>query len=78
MKLKQFHEELALNLYNLVYDSDFVKGRHTRHVVAAVLYIICRQEKVPYLLIDFSAALQVTLFLYNKFYEPLHIIITSF
>ena len=60
MKLKQYHEELALNLYNIVYDSEFVRGRHTRHVVAAVLYIICRQEKVPYLLIDFAAALQVS------------------
>jgi hypothetical protein len=36
------------------------------HIVATVLYIICRQEKSPHLLIDFSDALQVNVYTIGK------------
>jgi transcription factor IIIB subunit 2 len=37
-------------------------GRRTAHVVAACLYIVCRREKTPHLLIDFSDVLQINLY----------------
>jgi transcription factor IIIB subunit 2 len=36
------------------------QGRKTSNVVAACLYIVCRREKSPHLLIDFSDVLQVS------------------
>ena len=38
-----------------------MQGRNTSHVVAAAMYIVCRKEKTPHLLIDFSDELQVRL-----------------
>ena len=36
------------------------------HVVATCLYFICRQEKSPHLLIDFSDALQINVYVLGK------------
>ena len=49
-----------MSLSFLIDDSQY--GRRQVHVVATVLYIICRQEKSPHLLIDFSDALQVNVY----------------
>jgi transcription factor IIIB subunit 2 len=43
-------------------EKNFVQGRRTTHVVAACLYIACRQEKSQHMLIDFSDALQVNVY----------------
>ena len=39
-----------------------MQGRKTTHVVAACLYIACRQQKTQHMLIDFSDALQVNVY----------------
>ena len=41
---------------------NFLYGRRQLHVVAVVLYIVCRLEKSPHLLIDFSDACQVNVY----------------
>jgi len=51
--------ESAARLFNLAQRINFIQGRHTHHVSAACLYMICRQEQTSHLLIDFSDALQV-------------------
>ena len=43
-------------------------GRRVLHVVATCLYTICRQEKSPHLLIDFSDALQINVYVLGKSY----------
>lgn len=43
----------------LAVQNNFVQGRKTQHVVAACLYIVCRRDRTPHLLIDFSDVLQV-------------------
>lgn len=57
--LPQYQVDMAQGYFKLAYKHNFVKGRRTLHVAAAVLYIVCRKEKVPLLLIDFSASLHV-------------------
>jgi transcription factor IIIB subunit 2 len=52
----------------LALQRNFLYGRRQMHVVATVLYTICRQEKSPHLLIDFSDALQVNVFKLGQSY----------
>jgi transcription factor IIIB subunit 2 len=49
-------------LFTIAVEKNFVQGRRTTHVVAACLYIACRQEKSQHMLIDFSDALQVNVY----------------
>jgi transcription factor IIIB subunit 2 len=56
----------AYRLYQLALQRNFIFGRRQAHVVATCLYIICRQEKSPHLLIDFSDALQVNVYVLGK------------
>jgi hypothetical protein len=54
--------ESAQRLYMMAYDNAFTHGRKTAHVSAACLYIVCRREKTPHLLIDFSEVLQANVY----------------
>ena len=58
--------ERAHRLYQLALSKNFLFGRRQIHVVATVLYTICRQEKSPQLLIDFSDMLQVNVYKLGK------------
>ena len=51
--------ESACRLYQLALSKNFVQGRKTINVAAACVYIVCRREKTPHMLIDFSDALSV-------------------
>lgn len=52
----------AHRLYKLALQHGFTRGRRTNQVAAAALYLVCRQDSKPFLLIDFSDALQVNVF----------------
>uniref|UniRef100_A0ACD5Y9H1 Uncharacterized protein n=1 Tax=Avena sativa TaxID=4498 RepID=A0ACD5Y9H1_AVESA len=52
----------AHKFYKLALDSNFTKGRRTTHVAAACLYIACRRREKPYLLIDFSDYLHISVY----------------
>jgi transcription factor IIIB 90 kDa subunit len=54
--------ESAHRLYKLALQRGFTRGRRTAQVAAACLYLVCRQDGKPFLLIDFSDALQVNVF----------------
>lgn len=49
----------AHRLYKIALQRHFTRGRRTNQVAAACLYLVCRQDGKPFLLIDFSDALQV-------------------
>lgn len=51
--------ESAYMFFKLAVSKRLTKGRRTSHVAAACLYLVCRTEKTPHLLIDFSDVLQV-------------------
>ena len=55
----------------LDFDKNFVQGRQTKHVAAVVLYIVCRLEQKPHLLIDFADVLQTSLYSLGSTYLKL-------
>ena len=62
LRLNQHHEDFAVRLFQLAIQHNFVQGRKTENVCSACLYIVCRKEKTPHLLIDFSDLLQTNVF----------------
>ncbi|MCO5570008.1 hypothetical protein L7F22_023723 [Adiantum nelumboides] len=52
----------AHRLYIIAVERNFTRGRRTTQVAAACLYIICRKEQKPFLLIDFSDCLQTNVY----------------
>lgn len=66
MRLKSSFVDQALGLYRLALQRRLLYGRQQTHVVATCLYIICRIEKSPHLLLDFSDSLQVNVYLLGK------------
>jgi transcription initiation factor TFIIIB Brf1 subunit/transcription initiation factor TFIIB len=66
LSLPLYYVERSFRLYQLALQRNFIFGRKQTHVVSTCLYIICRQEKSPHLLIDFSDALQINVFVLGK------------
>jgi transcription factor IIIB subunit 2 len=62
LRLPTHFVDAAHRLFTIAVEKNFVQGRRTTHVVAACLYIACRQEKSQHMLIDFSDALQVNVY----------------
>lgn len=54
--------EAAGRWFTLAVQHEFTKGRKSQYVIAACLYIACRQAKNDVMLIDFSDKLQVNVF----------------
>lgn len=62
LRLGNHFVDAAHRLFTVAVEKNFVQGRRTTHVVAACLYISCRQERSQHMLIDFSDALQVNVY----------------
>lgn len=60
--LGEHHIEQAYRWYTLALQHQFTRGRRANHVVAACLYIVCRIEKTAHMLLDFSDALQTSVY----------------
>eukprot|EP00210_Caulerpa_lentillifera_P000287 g280.t1 len=54
--------DAALRLYKMAVSRGFLKGRRSNQVAACCIYIMCRTEKHPYLLIDFSDCLRLNVY----------------
>ncbi|XP_061959072.1 transcription factor IIIB 60 kDa subunit-like isoform X4 [Populus nigra] len=52
----------AMVYYRIAVERNFTRGRRTDQVQAACLYIACRENRKPYLLIDFSIYLQINIY----------------
>ncbi|XP_055961480.1 transcription factor IIIB 60 kDa subunit-like isoform X2 [Mercurialis annua] len=52
----------AMVYYRIAVERNFTKGRRTEQVQAACLYIACRENRKPYLLIDFSNFLRINIY----------------
>eukprot|EP01035_Chromulina_nebulosa_P036256 gene36256-48820_t len=66
LKLPPLYVDRAYRLYQLATQKNLIMRRRQSNMVAACLYAICRQEKSPHLLIDFSDTLQVNVFVLGK------------
>jgi transcription factor IIIB subunit 2 len=77
MKLSQRDADAGFRIYTLAQQRNFVQGRKSIHVIAASLYIVCRQQKSAHLLIDFSDHIGEDLFIlgttYRKLVKLLHL-----
>jgi len=62
MRLGHHFIDAAHRLFTIAVERNFCQGRRTLHVVAACLYIACRQERSQHMLIDFSDALEVNVY----------------
>ena len=54
--------DAAHRLYKLAVQRNFTRGRRIGQVAGACLYVICRQESRPYMLIDFADVLQTNVY----------------
>ncbi|RYG61119.1 transcription initiation factor IIB family protein, partial [archaeon] len=66
LRLQALFVDRAYRLFQLALQKNVVFGRRQSHIVASCLYIICRQEKSPFLLIDFADLLQVNVFVLGR------------
>lgn len=66
LRLPSLYVDKAYRYYNLAIQKNFIMGRRAIHVVATCLYTVCRTEKSPHLLIDFSDALQINIYVLGK------------
>jgi transcription factor IIIB subunit 2 len=64
-------QEAARRMYQLAVQLNFNVGRATRYVACACLYIVCRRNKSPHLLIDFADVLQTPVRTLGKIYTGL-------
>lgn len=62
LALYSHHIDSAHRYFKLAVEHRFIQGRKTEYVVAACLYIVCRYEETPHMLLDFADALQVNVF----------------
>eukprot|EP01027_Heterolobosea_sp_BB2_P013769 GEZU01019819.1.p1 GENE.GEZU01019819.1~~GEZU01019819.1.p1 ORF type:complete len:525 (-),score=180.23 GEZU01019819.1:234-1808(-) len=56
------HVDQAHRFFKLALQNNFLQGRRSTHVCAACIYIVCRNEKTPHMLLDFSEILQTNVF----------------
>lgn len=52
----------ALKFYEMALEKSFTRGRRKEQVQAACLYVACRENKKPFLLIDFSEYLRINVY----------------
>jgi transcription factor IIIB 90 kDa subunit len=60
--------EQATRVYSLATTNGFTRGRRTNQVAAACLYIVLRQDRRPYMLIDFCHLLSVNVYVLGSTY----------
>lgn len=53
------HACAAFRWYKLALQYNVSKGKNILYTLSACIYIVCRQEKTPHMLIDFSALLRI-------------------
>ncbi|KAI1895386.1 hypothetical protein AGOR_G00105760 [Albula goreensis] len=66
LQLNQHCLNTAFNFYKMAVSKHLTRGRKTLHVVAACLYLVCRTEGTPHMLLDLSDLLQVNVYVLGK------------
>lgn len=71
LKLNQHCIDTAFNFFKMAVVKQLTRGRKTAHVTAACLYLVCRTEGTPHMLLDFSDILQINVYSLGKTYLQL-------
>jgi len=69
LKIAEHNVIGALRILRLVSNSNMTTGRSQDVTIAVCLYIACKENKSPHMLIDFSDHYKVNLFILGKFYQ---------
>uniref|UniRef100_A0AAY5KQF9 B-related factor 1 n=1 Tax=Esox lucius TaxID=8010 RepID=A0AAY5KQF9_ESOLU len=66
LQLNQHCLDTAFNFFKMVVSKHLTRGRKMAHVIAACLYLVCRTEGTPHMLLDLSDLLQVNVYILGK------------
>ncbi|XP_077521530.1 brf RNA polymerase III subunit isoform X2 [Amblyomma americanum] len=66
LRLNQHCIDMAFNFYKMALAKHLTRGRRHSHVVAACIYMVCRLEGTPHMLLDLSDVLQVNVYELGK------------
>ncbi|VVB10425.1 unnamed protein product [Arabis nemorensis] len=70
--------DMATRFFTMAVEQNFTRGRRTELVQSSCLYLTCREKDIPFLLIDFSSYLRVSVYelgyVYLKLCEMLYLV----
>ncbi|KFP06485.1 Transcription factor IIIB 90 kDa subunit, partial [Calypte anna] len=66
LQLNQHCLDTAFNFFKMAVSKRLTRGRKMTHVIAACLYLVCRTEGTPHMLLDLSDLLQVNVYVLGK------------
>ncbi|XP_042356484.1 LOW QUALITY PROTEIN: transcription factor IIIB 90 kDa subunit-like [Plectropomus leopardus] len=58
--------DTAYNFYKMALTKHLTRGRKASHVIAACIYMVCRTEGTPHMLLDLSDILQVNVYILGR------------
>ncbi|ORD94887.1 TF3B [Enterospora canceri] len=68
LSLNLKHADIAFRWYKLCLANNLTKGKSILYTLSACIYISCRQENTPHMLIDFSNVLRIDMYQIGKIY----------
>ncbi|KAG1652193.1 Transcription factor IIIB subunit [Nymphon striatum] len=68
IQLNKTCTDIAFNYYKMFVQKHFTRGRKMSHVVAACVYLACRDKSTPHMLLDISDVVQVNVYDLGKTY----------
>lgn len=66
LQLNQHCLDTAFNFFKMAVSKHLTRGRRMNHVIAACLYLVCRTEGTPHMLLDLSDLLQVNVYVLGR------------
>uniref|UniRef100_A0A8C6SKK7 Transcription factor IIIB 90 kDa subunit n=1 Tax=Neogobius melanostomus TaxID=47308 RepID=A0A8C6SKK7_9GOBI len=66
LQMSQHCLDTAFNFYRMALTKGLTRGRKSIHVIAACLYMVCRTEGTPHMLLDLSDLVQVNVYILGK------------
>ncbi|KAF4089885.1 hypothetical protein AMELA_G00043380 [Ameiurus melas] len=66
LQMNQHCLDTAFNFYKMALCKHLTRGRKSAHVIAACLYLVCRTEGTPHMLLDLSDLLQVNVYVLGR------------
>ncbi|XP_041122770.1 transcription factor IIIB 90 kDa subunit-like isoform X1 [Polyodon spathula] len=66
LQLNKHCLDTAFNFFKMAVSKQLTRGRKMSHVIAACLYLVCRTEGTPHMLLDLSDLLQVNVYVLGK------------
>uniref|UniRef100_M4AVM8 B-related factor 1 n=1 Tax=Xiphophorus maculatus TaxID=8083 RepID=M4AVM8_XIPMA len=66
LQMNQHCLDTAFNFYKMALNKSLTRGRKSDHIMAACIYLVCRTEGTPHMLLDLSDILQVNVYVLGK------------